>query len=44
MLALIDKRPETLKGRYFLKGMVKSSMGPPIRLDLSHYAQIIAQQ
>lgn len=44
MMALIHKRPETLKGRYFLKGMVKSSMGPPIRLDLSHYAQIIAQQ
>ena len=43
MLALIDKRPDTLKGRYFLKGMIKSSMGPPIRLDLSHYAQIIAQ-
>lgn len=38
MMALVEKKPDSIKGRYFLKGMVKTSMGPPIEVDLSHYA------
>ena len=44
MQALISKKPETVKGRYFMKGMIKTSMGPILRLDLSHYAKIVASQ
>ena len=43
MMALVDKKPEAIKGRYFMKGMIKTSMGPPIKVDLSKYAQISAQ-
>jgi ribosomal protein L1 len=34
MEALANRKPEAIKGRYFLKGMVKTSMGPTIKLDL----------
>jgi len=37
MLALVAKKPEAVKGRYFLKGLVKTSMGPPLKVDLSKY-------
>jgi large subunit ribosomal protein L1 len=42
MMALIDRKPEAIKGRYFLKGMIKTSMGPPLKLDLSKYSAIVA--
>jgi ribosomal protein L1 len=35
--ALVYKRPESVKGKYFLKGYLKSTMGSPVRLDLSQY-------
>lgn len=35
--ALVFKKPESIKGKYFLRGYVKSSMGPPVKLDLSQY-------
>ena len=41
MMALIAKKPETVKGRYFLKAVVKTSMGPPLRLNLEHYHQVV---
>ena len=38
MMALVNKKPEVVKGRYFLKGMIKTSMGPPLKVDLTKYA------
>ena len=35
--AVVEKKPEVIKGRYFLKGLVKTSMGPPSKLDLTDY-------
>jgi len=40
MTALVERKPETIKGRYFMKGMVKTSMGPPIKVDLSKYVAL----
>lgn len=34
MMALLAKKPDAVTGRYFLKGMVKTSMGPPLKIDL----------
>lgn len=42
MMALIEKKPESVKGRYFLKAMVKTSMGPTLRLNLDNYNQIVS--
>ena len=42
MMALINKKPESIKGRYFLKAMVKTSMGPPLKIDIGRYATIVA--
>ena len=35
--ALMAKKPETIKGRYFVKGYIKSTMSTPIKIDLSQY-------
>jgi large subunit ribosomal protein L1 len=35
--ALISKKPESLKGKYFLRGYLKSTMGPVVKLDMNHY-------
>ena len=40
MTALVQRKPETIKGRYFMKGMVKTSMGPPMKVDLSKYVAL----
>ena len=42
MMALIQRKPEVIKGRYFLKGMIKTTMGAPLKVDLSRYATIVA--
>jgi ribosomal protein L1 len=42
MMALVKKKPEAIKGRYFMKGIIKSSMGPPIKIDLGKYSQLAA--
>jgi large subunit ribosomal protein L1 len=42
MMALIKKKPESIKGRYILKAMVKTSMGPPLKIDIGRYATIVA--
>jgi large subunit ribosomal protein L1 len=44
MLALVQKKPDVIKGRYFLKGMVKTTMGAPLKVDIDKYSQIIANQ
>lgn len=44
MMALVNKKPVSVKGKFFLKGMVKTTMGPPFKLDLSKYTQIVQQQ
>jgi len=37
MSAIAKKRPESIKGKLFGKAMVKTSMGPPLRLDIEKY-------
>ena len=37
MMALIEKKPEVIKARYFMKGMLKTTMGPPVKVDLHKY-------
>jgi ribosomal protein L1 len=44
MMALIDKKPETIKGRYFMKAMIKTTMGPSLKIDIGKYSTIVAQQ
>lgn len=41
MLSLIEKKPESIKGRYFMKGMVKTTLGPIYHVDLTKYSSII---
>lgn len=38
--ALAKKKPEAVKGKYFLRGYIKTSMGRPIKLDLSEYQRM----
>jgi large subunit ribosomal protein L1 len=40
LTALLDRKPESIKQRYFLKGMVKTTMSPPLKVDLSHYSAL----
>uniref|UniRef100_A0A7S3MXG8 50S ribosomal protein L1 n=1 Tax=Strombidium inclinatum TaxID=197538 RepID=A0A7S3MXG8_9SPIT len=40
MKLLVDKKPETVKGKYFEKAMVKTSMGRPVPLDISRYQEM----
>ena len=44
MMALIDRKPESVKGRYLQKAMLKSSWGPAIPIDISKYNAIVAQK
>lgn len=38
MKALISKRPESVKGKYIKKGVIKSTMGAPYKIDFNEYA------
>jgi ribosomal protein L1 len=38
--ALVKKKPEVVKGKYFIRGYLKTSMGRPIKLDLSEYQRL----
>ena len=40
--ALVSKKPESIKGKYFLRAYLKTTMGIPIKIDLSHYSQLAA--
>ena len=35
--SLIAKKPEAVKGIYFMRGYIKTTMGPPIKIDMSEY-------
>lgn len=41
--ALVNKKPESIKGKYFVKGSIKSTMGPAIKLDLSEYQKLASE-
>lgn len=38
--ALVKRKPESIKGKYFLRGYIKTTMGHPIKLDLSEYQKL----
>jgi len=38
--ALVAKKPEAVKGKYFVRGYIKTTMGKPIKLDLSEYQRM----
>jgi large subunit ribosomal protein L1 len=35
--SIANKRPDSVKGRYLQKAMIKTSMGPTLKLDLTPY-------
>ena len=37
MTAIAKKKPESVKGKYFAKAHIKTSMGPPLRLNMAPY-------
>ena len=37
MRSIISKRPASVKGKYFNRAFLKTSMGPSMKLDLAHY-------
>jgi len=42
--AVANKRPESVKGRYMQRALLKTSMGPTLKLDISAYANIGVSQ
>lgn len=40
LTAIAKKRPETIKGKYFNKVLIKTSMGPPLKLNLDRYHEL----
>lgn len=40
MSSIAKKRPETVKGKLFKKALIKTSMGPPLRLDIEKYQEM----
>ena len=38
--ALVKRKPESIKGKYFVRGYIKTTMGHPIKLDLSEYQRL----
>lgn len=40
MRAIIAKRPNSVKGKYINRAMLKTSMGPSLKLDLTHYNEL----
>lgn len=41
MQALVRRKPESVKGKYFLHAKVKTSMGPALKLDIAPYQAMI---
>ena len=37
LTAIAQKRPESVKGNYFAKASVKTTMGPLVKLDITPY-------
>ena len=44
MTALAKKKPESVKGKYFNKAQIKTSMGPTLKLNIQPYQQMISNQ
>jgi len=44
MEAIALKKPESVKGKYFAKAQVKTSMGPPLKLNISPYQQMTIKE
>ena len=40
LTALVEKKPEVIKGRYLMRGMIKSSMSPALKVDLGKWIQM----
>jgi large subunit ribosomal protein L1 len=40
LTAIARKRPETIKGKYFSKVLIKTSMGPHLKLNLDRYHEL----
>jgi large subunit ribosomal protein L1 len=38
--ALVKRKPESIKGKYFVRGYIKTTMGKPIKVDLSEYQRM----
>lgn len=38
--AIAQKRPESVKGRYMQRALLKTSMGPTLKLDIQPYMTI----
>ena len=41
--SIAKKKPESVKGKFFSKAQVKTSMGPPLKLNIAPYQPAIAQ-
>lgn len=41
--ALASKRPESLKGKYFVRSYVKTTMGCPLKVDVSPYIKLLSE-
>ena len=44
MTALARKKPDSVKGKYFNKAQIKTSMGPTLKLNILPYQQMVANQ
>jgi len=43
LTSIAARRPDSVKGRYMQRAVIKSSMGPTLKLDISTYQQIGAK-
>ena len=41
MTAIAKRKPESIKGKYFSKAQVKTSMGPPLKIDINPFQALI---
>ena len=44
MEAIAKKKPESVKGKYFQKALIKTSMGPPLKLNLAPFSHLTMSQ
>ena len=42
-MAIAKKRPESVKGKYFIRSSIKTSMGPAVPVNLDSYIQYVMQ-
>lgn len=40
-MAIAKKRPENVKGKYFLRSAISTTMGPPVPIDLEPYIKVV---